>query len=41
MISKRNKRSGRPQEVLRQFALNNSKGIDGTKAPTDINTVSS
>lgn len=40
MISKRNRRSGRPQEILRQFALNNSKGVDSSKAPTDFNTVS-
>lgn len=40
MISKRNRRPGRPQENLRQFALNNSKGVDGTKSPTDLNTVS-
>ena len=40
MISKRNKRYDSPQENLRQFSLNNSKGIDSTKSPTDFNTVS-
>ena len=40
MISKRYKRPARPQENLRQFALNNSKGVDSTKAPTDFDTIS-
>ena len=39
MISKRNRRPARPQENLRQFSLNNSKGIDSTKSPTDFNTI--
>lgn len=40
MISRRNRRPGRPQENIRQFALNNSKGVDSTKSPTDFNTIS-
>lgn len=40
MISKRTHRTSHPQEALRQFSLNNSKGIDSTKSPTDFNTVS-
>ena len=40
MISKRNRRPGRPQENIRQFALNNSKGVDSTKSPTDFSTIS-
>lgn len=39
MISRRAPRSSKPQESLKQFALNNSKGIDVTKAPTDTDTV--
>lgn len=39
MISKRSRRSSQPQENLRQFSLNNSKGIDGTKPITDPDTV--
>lgn len=39
MISKRYKRPARPQENLRQFALNNSKGVDSTKSPTDFDTI--
>lgn len=39
MISRRKPRSGRPQELLREFSLNNSKGVDCTKAPTDSDTV--
>ena len=39
MISKRYRRPARPQENVRQFSLNNSKGVDSTKSPTDFNTV--
>ena len=39
MISKRVRRSSSPQENLKQFSLNNSKGIDGTKPITDPDTV--
>lgn len=39
MISKRTRRYSQPQEQLKQFALNNSKGIDETKAITDSDTV--
>ena len=39
MISRRAPRRSSPQENLRQFSLNNSKGIDVTKAPTDPDTV--
>lgn len=39
MISKRQRRYSQPQESLRQFSLNNSKGIDETKPITDPNTV--
>lgn len=39
MISRRAKRSATPQETLRQFALNTTKGVDSTKAPTDNETV--
>lgn len=39
MINKRYKRDYRPQENLRQFSLNNSKGIDETKPITDTDTV--
>jgi hypothetical protein len=39
MISKRRKRYSQPQENLRQFSLNNSKGIDSSKAVTDVNTI--
>lgn len=39
MISKRARRTSAPQESLRQFALNNSKGVNSTKAPTDGETV--
>lgn len=37
MITKRTR--GSTQEQLRQFAINSSKGVDGTKAPTEPNTV--
>lgn len=40
MISKRSRRSTGPQENLKQFSLNNSKGVDETKAIIDPNTVS-
>ena len=39
MISKRTRRASQPQETLRQFSLNNSKGVDETKAVTDNTTV--
>lgn len=39
MISKRTRRYSQPQEQLRQFALNNSKGIDETKPIVDHDTV--
>lgn len=39
MISKRQRRYSQPQESLKQFSLNNSKGIDETKPITDPNTV--
>lgn len=39
MISKRYRRSINPQENLRQFSLNNSKGLDCTKPITDTDTV--
>lgn len=38
MISRRARRSTSPQEQLKQFALNFSKGVDATKAPTDLST---
>ena len=40
MISKRSRRSTGPQENLKQFSLNNSKGVDETKPIIDPNTVS-
>lgn len=39
MISKRFQRPSRAQENFRQFALNNSKGVDSTKAPIDPDTL--
>lgn len=39
MISKRTRRASHPQENLRQFALNNSKGVDSSKAPTEFGTI--
>lgn len=39
MINKRYRRDYRPQENLRQFSLNNSRGIDETKPITDTDTV--
>lgn len=39
MISKRFKKYSQSQENLKQFSLNNSKGVDETKAITDPNTV--
>lgn len=39
MISRRNRRPSSPQETLRQFALNNSKGVDSSKAPTEFSTI--
>lgn len=39
MISRRAPRRATPQESLKQFALNNSKGIDVTKPPTASDTV--
>lgn len=39
MISRRNRRTANPQEILRQFALNNSKGIDETAPPTSNSSV--
>jgi len=41
MISKRSRRGAYSQENLKQFSLNNSKGIDETKPITDSDTVSS
>ena len=40
MISKRSRRNTGPQENLKQFSLNNSKGVDETKPIIDPNTVS-
>ena len=39
MISRHARRSGRPQESLRQFALNTTGGVDSTRPPTDFDTV--
>ena len=39
MISKRSRRSAQPQEKLKQFAINSSNGVDGTKSVTDMGTV--
>lgn len=39
MISKRSRRSTQPQEKLKQFAINSSNGVDGTKPVTDMNTI--
>ena len=39
MISKRAPRRTTPQENLRQFALNSTKGINGNAAPTNVDTV--
>ena len=39
MISKRIKRKAAPQESVRQFALNTSKGVDSSKSPTHFDTV--
>lgn len=39
MISRRSKRYSQPQESLRQFSLNSSKGWDASKPVTDPNTV--
>jgi hypothetical protein len=36
MISRRAPRSAKPAEQLQQLSLNNSLGIDATKAPTDV-----
>ncbi len=39
MINKRYRRDYRPQEKLKQFSLNNSKGVDCTKSVVDADTV--
>lgn len=39
MISRRNRRPISPQESLRQFALNSSKGVDSSKSPVDTSTI--
>ena len=39
MINKRYRRDYRPQEKLKQFSLNNSKGVDCTKSVVDTDTI--